>query len=365
MSGTIELFQPNNHSAWEVLWTDANTEQANEVRTLLEQHYGFHVEGAVQKVGAWEVRSNNFRVDVTKDGERRTLLVKKNIAWKNGDDLGLVERVLGFLSEKGIPVPVVTAATDGSAHVVFGDHVWQVFAFIPGNYFRGTEDELRDAASHIARLHQALRTIPFADEIAKRVKAVKVWTRADFENHFGNEAMRENAAFQAVRVERAFLEEQMTDVEQGADEMKTAKRQAVRNSLHPHDTLFEEGILRAIIDFEETGVNELGRDAGNACHRFVRQFVVNQARPWQETLDRGVAIFMEAYLEANPLPPEEVHLMPLFIKDELLRKLHSTLTKLPTAEDKTKYEKETFKFIAMLHEAAEVGERIDKIAGNG
>lgn len=359
MSESSALFQPNNHSAWEVLWTNASDEQAMEVKALLEQSYGFRVVGDVQKVGAWEVRSHNFRVDVERNGERRTVLVKKNIAWKNADDLGLVERVLDFLREQRIPVPTVILATDGSAHVSFENHVWQVFAFIPGNYFRGTEEELREAATHIARLHKALFTIPFVEEIAKRVKAVKVWTRGDFENHFSNTDMQGNVAFQAVMAERTFLEEQMADVEREAEAMKMAHRQVVRNSLHPHDTLFENGKLQAIIDFEEIGVNELGRDVGNACHRFVRQYVVNQERPWQETLDRGVEIFMDAYLAANPLPPTEIKLTPFFIKDELLRKLHSTLTKLPTAEDKKKYEQETFKFIALLHEAAEVGKRID------
>jgi hypothetical protein len=94
----------------------------------------------------------------------------------------------------------------------------------------------------------------------------------------------------------------------------------------------------------------LARDVGNACHRFVRQFVVHQGRPWQETLAHGVRTFLRAYFAVNPLPDGERRLIPLFIKDELLRKLQSSFAKRLSAADKRPYDGEVPKLIDLLKE---------------
>jgi Ser/Thr protein kinase RdoA (MazF antagonist) len=235
-----------------------------------------------------------------------------------------------------------------------GEYLWEVFEFIPGNYFRGTEDELREVATQIARLHAALRTIPFAEEIGTRAKTVKTWSVEDYARHFADAASIDSPVGMALLSDRAFLEAQIGDVVQNASRMSSATKQVVRNSLHPHDVLFEDGRLQAIIDFEEIGINQLARDVGNACHRFVRQYVVYQGRPWSETLARCADIFLSAYQEQNPLSVVDVDLLSVFIKDELLRKLHSSLTKLKAAEWVGAYESETLKFISLLKEASEL-----------
>ncbi len=353
-----KLFQPNNHSPWEVVWVDAAEDQAAEVCELLETHYGWQALDSVKKVGAWEVRSHNFRVEVLDAATRRTILVKKNILWRDEDRITLLERVLGFLSGKAIPVPVIIPTHNQLMHVVLNGHIWQVFEFIHGNYFCGTPDELSEAAKHFARLHVVLQTIPYAEEIGKLTKRVKMWTSADFQQHFEYATTHTSQTLQAFLSQRVFIEEAIADVLRHSDLPQRARCQVARNSLHPHDTLFENGHLQAIIDFEEIGVNELARDIGNACHRFVRQYVVHQGRPWSETLSTGVRIFLSAYLEQNQLPREELELMPVFIKDELLRKLHSSLIKLQSTEEQSVYEKEAIKFIDLLQEAVEIGKEI-------
>lgn len=348
-----EIFEPNNHSAAKVLWTAAAAEPAAEVKEVLLLHYGLPAVGEVLKVGAWEVRSHNFKISAG----GKILLVKKNIAWKDEPSLALVERVLQYLGRKNVPAPVIVPALNGAAHVSFGDHLWQVFEFIPGDYFAGTETELAAAAAAIAGLHIALAEIPFAAELRGRTKAVSTWSREKLLGFFAA-ANLPAAVAEALGRDRALIEARLAELEGNAEPMRAARRQIVRNSLHPHDTLFVGGRLQAIIDFEEIGENELARDVGNACHRFVRQYVVCAGRPWRETLGRGTRVFLDSYLAVNPLPENELKLLPLFIKDELLRKLQSTLTKLAAGENVEKYTGEVLKFLGLLREADAVGEAI-------
>lgn len=357
---TEELFQPNNHSVWQATWIEATREQGAEVQRLLKTHYGFEPISPVKKVGAWEVRSHNFCVDVLRDSRQQTIVIKKNIALHDEARLTLIERILFFLDQNGIPVPKILPANTGSQHIRLDDALWQVFEFIPGNYFRGTEEELRNVAVNIARLHTALRTIPFVHEIAKMGKGTTPWSAEEFMQHIRNEATQERPAYKAILSHRSFLEERIAEIHAQEKSLQLAQQQVVRNSLHPHDTLFEHGLLRAILDFEDVGINQLARDIGNACHRFVRQYIVHQGESWEKTLPKGVRIFLDAYLKQNPLQMKELLLLPLCLTDELFRKLHSALKKLEGTDNTSPYEKEVQKFLQLLKESVKVGEELKK-----
>ena len=188
------------------------------------------------------------------------------------------------------------------------------------------------------------------------------WSPDVFVQLFADAAQKDDATSRLLMQERDMIERSVHDVSGRKLQMAEARRQIVRNSLHPHDTLFEDGKLRAIIDFEEVGMRELLRDVGHACHRFVRQYVVHQGKPWQETLPRGVKLFLQAYQEENSLLSEELRLMPAFIIDELLRKVASAARKISTQEVPGTYEKEVLKYIDLLKEGDAVGKEIEAFA---
>lgn len=357
-----QLFQPNNHSAWQVVWSDVDEAQAEKVREFLRIHYGWEQVTDIKKSGAWEVQSKNFRVTIDEHGTVRTVLVKKNPSGHTEGRLLFVEHALAYLKEQNLPVPEILPTQNQERHVSFDGANWQVFTFMPGDYFQGTEAQLQEVAKWIARLHVVLREGPLLEEALAHGKAAKPWSVEAFAGLFEIASKKNDEISHLLTSERVFLEEMIRQLVSKKQDMAGAKRQVVRNSLHPHDVLFEGERLSALIDFEELGENELVRDVGSACHRFVRQYVVHQSRPWQETLRQGVRIFLDAYQQDNPLAPEEMRLMPLFIQDELLRKLESAIKKIATQEKPGTYEAEAAKFIALLHEAAYVKAEIDTLA---
>lgn len=353
-----DLFGPNNHSKWEVLWSDTDNEQAQLVRELLQSHYAWDEILEIKKSGAWEVQSKNFRVTVLENGSPLTVLVKKNPSSHTPGRLELVEHTLSYLLERGLPVPEILPTKDGSKHVTYVGTNWQVFSFLPGNYFRGTEGQLAETAKWVARLHTALNEASFIEQARVYGKAGKPWSTEIFQNIFASALEKTDELSRQLVAEKPIIEDMMKDVEARKKSVSVARRQVVRNSLHPHDTLFVDDKLQAIIDFEEIGEGELLRDVGGACHRFVRQFVVHQAKPWDETLSEGVKIFLESYVRENPLSRDELDLLPIFIKDELLRKLASACLKIPSQEKPGTYEAEALKFINLLKESKVIGERI-------
>ena len=109
--------------------------------------------------------------------------------------------------------------------------------------------------------------------------------------------------------------------------------QPVHLDLHPHNTLFEGNELKAILDYDGCCVSELIREVGFILHRAVRQYVVNQGIPHSDRerikreIKNGREVFFEAYEKINPLTPKEKSLLPFFIQDECLHKVHSLLNK--------------------------------------
>ena len=94
----------------------------------------------------------------------------------------------------------------------------------------------------------------------------------------------------------------------------------IHGDVHPQNFLFRCGHLAAVLDFGVMCLADRWYDIAMALHRLVRQYVVHQKKPWQETLKEGIRIFIEAYASVNPLNRQQIDLLPLFAKAHLLRK---------------------------------------------
>lgn len=363
----MELFGPNNHSKSEIIWRDVGFEKAEVLRKLLKENYSIpFVFSNIEQVDAWEKLSNNFRVRTCFDhGERVSyehFLFKKHIQLQDEFLVNLSARILMYLRENGILVPSVFRTKTGQFYFSFDGYFFQLYEFIDGHYFQGTMGQLVKTAREIARIHVVFKKIPFADEIAQKPLDKQPW---DLDTWF---CMFEMASHVRTIWDYLILENEkfilgeLSIVGENKEKIATARKQVVRNSLHPHDVLFAGDELRAIIDFEETGVNELVRDVGGACHRFARQYVVHQGKPWQEKLPEAVNVFLEEYLRVNALSKEEVQLMPLFIRDEILRKIFKFIKLFYFEESTQKIEGgELEKQLILLKEASIVGEIITKL----
>lgn len=354
------MFEPNNHSAYKIGWKDIPEDIKKQVKGIVEERYPFTVvDNEVRQVDEWERMSNNFRVKVSGDGNESEVILRKHIALHDEKSIELQTRILSFLAEESFPVPHVIPAEGKKDFIFLGSNYYQMFKFISGDHYRGSHKELEEVARYIARLHKKFSHIPFFDDVAQKPKYLTGWTAQGWNTIFDIVSDKKTYFDATIMNYKNLILDSMRAIGSVFAKDIHVPVQVVRNSLHPHDTLFENETLKAILDFEEVNVGERVRDVANACHRFVRQFAVHHAiehnEPWQKTLPEGIRIFMDAYIKENSLDPEEMRFFPLFIKDELLRKLFRDISRYCHEGKSEKLEGgELEKKLGLLEESLEI-----------
>jgi len=346
------IFGSNNHSFYHVEWQAISPELAGVNGRLILDHYSFNRVVGIQQVKEWEKMSNNFRVAVESEGEESKILFRKHIQLKDENSILILSKILRFLEEKKVSAPRILPTKENQLFFKEVEHFYQAFEFLAGDHFRGTSQELQAAAQGIARLHLVLRATPFEKEIVEKPVILPPWTLAGWKE-------LQIAADQKTGLLNDVVKKNITYLVAQAEELTkkpiAVREQLIHCDLHPQNFIFEDGQLKAILDFEGVRMGELARDVGNACHRLVRQFVVFQGGDWRAHLAEGLKVFLQAYSEVNQLDNQEIAAIPHFIKDELLRKFfHNLNAYYREGEDKYIIGGELEKKLPLLREAAEI-----------
>lgn len=321
MIGEKDLFGPNNHSHYLIRWKPVNQETVNLITHQLTDWYEVSAVQEVHQVDEWERMSHNFRVSCTRQGNKEILLLRKHIANKNPEQLTLIEGVSKLLQVNGVLTPRTINSREGKTWIFVEGHYWQVFEYIEGDHFRGREQELLETAKYIALFHKAFAqsTLPVLPD------RPYPWTRTDWNKIFEMASSLKNKTDQIVINHQSLIENAIERVEARRHESVNITTQPIHRDLHPHNTIFKDSSLKALLDFSDVSLGERARDVGNACHRFVRQYIVFEKKPWQEMIGKGLELFLKRYYEYYPLSQEEFSALPVFIYDELLGKLYYDL----------------------------------------
>ncbi len=321
MIGEKDLFGPNNHSQYLIQWKPINQETVNLITGLLTDWYEVSAVQEVHQVDEWERMSNNFRVSCTRQDNKKILLLRKHIANKNPEELTLIEDISKLLQANDVPTPRTINSREGKPWILTEGHYWQVFEYIEGDHFRGREQELLETAKYIALFHKALAqsTLPVPPN------RPYPWTRTQWTKIFEIAALGKRRVDQIVIDHQSLIEDAIERVEARRHESANITQQPIHRDLHPHNTIFKDSSLKALLDFSDVSLGERVRDIGNACHRFVRQYIVLQEKPWQETIRTGLQLFLEQYHKHYSISNEEFIALPAFIYDELLGKLYYNL----------------------------------------
>lgn len=315
------LFAANNHSAFEIAFRPAEVSLRQGLASALKEQYPFTSvdEESMGQVNEAEQASNNFRVEVVgEDGQPRVLLVRKNILLAEEDDVLFSVKTLTFLREQGLSVPHLIATRSGAQYATFEGSRWQVFDFIEGDHYAGKLEELLSAGRGIAALHRVLSTFPFVEELKHRRQSFQPFSEQGLEKVL-EAAARNQDELDATLLGHAATLRTMASV-RNRFQVAGAREQVVHGDLHPHNTIFSNGQLRAMLDFDMLQYGELLRDVGFAAHRFSRQYAVCVGGGAEQAA-LGFQQFLKAYREEYPLTDDEVRSLPFFMLDELLRRI--------------------------------------------
>lgn len=310
------MFKPNNHSKWRIGWNLVSEEKQKEATEVLREFYGLEPI-SIHQVDEWEQASNNFRVETSAG----FFLLRKNIWIKESSDLNLVGEVMDCLRSVGVKIPVVARTQKKDIFAARGGNLWQLFPFISGDHYRGDKNELSESAEVVALM---CRTFLQLDK--SRFGSIKSTslrfddaTREELRLEFGEEGSKLNALAKDFRFE---IENFAKDMLLNFGDEKAFRKSVVHGDIHPHNFLFEDGKLRAILDFGNIAWDYIYADIAYACHRLVRQYVVCEGGPFEETLGVGVRIFTDNFLKICPLTAAEIKFIPVFMQRVLLSKIH-------------------------------------------
>ncbi len=357
----LSLFSPNSHSKPEITWKPVIGELRGFIVALLLKEYGISSIENVEQVNAWEVRSNNFRITRVEGGHAKQLLLRKHIQHATLAAIAAVDEVLSHLSNGGIKVAKALPTKNGGQVVESEGAFWQLYPFIPGDYFEGTKDQLTEAATQISKLHQALSVLVPSDNLK-----VLLNTRPDVPltamqlKRFLDKATDDGECSSLFKQYFDFLSVQAEEVE-SLHSKTVSPKQVIHADLHPHNLLFESDTLTAILDFGDIRSHYRAFDAAGGAHRLIRQFVIAEGKPWQESLREGSTLFWDAYQFVFPLSKEDESTIPVFMKMAILRKTQGTLTNYYGGKagwtDTLAYS-ELLKQLTLLHEAVAIEKTI-------
>lgn len=323
----MNLFTPNNHSNYKIEWAEAGQEKRREIEPLITGYYGFDRVAEIKQVKEWEKMSNNFRMLATKNGKLREILFRKHIQLKDKESVAFLSKAFLFLNDQGVATSRQIPTLAGDLFFESGGFFYQAFDFIDGDHFKGSKKELKEAARGIARLHQALAKASFLEEIKKKPALLTPWSLEGW-NEMRELSKSKNGKENDIFIENAdFILETAKSVQVFFSSGNSFRLQPIHCDLHPQNFIFKDEKLLAILDFEGLRIGELARDIANACHRMVRQYVVFSGGDRRKYLPKGVRLFLEEYSKLNPISDKEKRAMPVFIKDEILRKLFKDLGK--------------------------------------
>lgn len=317
------MFLPNVHSNWKI-----NT------KPLFDQEIAVQLDAICKRVllvGAFDrmvsiaridegLLSENYRIDrESPDRGKYSVLLRLSKDKTTREEQYRIGRLMNHLSGRdGFCVPSVlndlVPDDDGNQ--------WQCSPFIDGDHFRGTEQELKEAAAAIRELHEALREYENAVSFPQRSYGsidAKEWDQALLAiqgSHVANliEKNRERL-WSLLSLHANFATENRGRA--------ISKTQLVHADLHPQNLIMRVGATPAIIDFGNVCIGTVGLDVGNACHRLVRQYVVSRSEtegiPWQRSLPIGLETFLSSYGDIDR------GTLPVFMQEILLRKIGAVL----------------------------------------
>ncbi|MBI2670113.1 MAG: phosphotransferase [Candidatus Yanofskybacteria bacterium] len=358
----IYVFKPNNHSKWQISWNPVSSAVVEEIKKVLLEGYGLFDTVEVCQVDEWEKMSNNFKIILATENGFKKFLLRKNIVIKSEHNLDMMEKLSSFLRQDGeIPTPRIIKTSNESFFFHYQGFFYQLFEFIGGDHFRGTKEELADFAENLAHVHTALSHFPFAEEMKILKSAILMpWNAAGWKEIFSC------CQRKSTEIDLAVVSAQDLILKASAcakiDSSKNTRKQVIKGDQHPLNTLYENNKLTALLDFADAEFGELVKDIGNACHRFVRQFVVFREGDWQKTLPLGLEVFFNHYQSINPLTEEEKLSVPSAILDGLLQKIYTRLYFYYMTTESEKYDDiaEVRKLLGLLKEACIINEYIAK-----
>lgn len=265
----VTSFSPDIFSDPIPKWTTGSIKSLGSLTRYLPEDFGKKT--LVEYAGGLEINSNNFKLT----DNNKSVIIKR---WSKASEQKQLERILNtmeWLESAGMKVPRPIKFTDGSLLLNQGGLNWSCFPYFSGNYFSGKDSEINNAALMTARLASTLSNLPA--ELMPEA-GPKHLTDGDNETLIDTDQNRNRWKSFFGTEYSELLKNSWNDIIDTWSRLKNQRINAgpsiaAHFDLHPHNLIFEESKISAILDFEACKVMPVGYAIAFAGLKQCRQAV--------------------------------------------------------------------------------------------
>ncbi len=235
----------------------------------------------------------------------------------------VAHRVQTALVAAGFPAPrLIPSRTEAASYVRHGEHIYELFEFVPGHPYERAESEARSAGEHLARFHDLLADMvggwsgprgDYHDAPAIRTGLCAIGASLSSHDSFAGlpsdlDACTRNllSGYDAAAAAAGRL---------GVAELP---RCIVHADWHPGNVLFRKGVTVAVIDYDSVRLSTAVTDVANGALQF--SFAAGgDPDTWPAHLDEDLLrAFAAGYTSRRTLSSEEREAIPPLMIEALI-----------------------------------------------
>ena len=314
------IFEPDIFSKKTPVWNRITGKEINIFKDLCKHIPKLYVLdiAAVYYSGAFEINSNNYRIEST-DG--KSILLKKWPLGTKEKSVDKIQRLTNWLSDKNIPVPFSGVFVDESFVLHFEEALWSFNLFNNGNYYTGSDNELESVAKITGKLAITLFDLP--SELAPEKGPLHLSSNDDFiinkmaverdnwSNYFGVE----NASL--LNLHWDYIYSTWNNLYK--NDLTCGPIVPCHFDMHPHNLIAKDGEIVAVLDFDSCKKIPLGYSLAFNALKQCRQFVsLNKEKTsYNEVVD----IYLRNLISEIPLKEVSSYDFLSLSKVEVMRRI--------------------------------------------
>ncbi len=254
------------------------------------------------------------------------LLKRRDPHRSNRSRISFAHRLQAHLAGHGFPLPRLVLPSNSNDPcqpvLMLRDQMYEMFEYVSGHSYAGTDDETRDAGLTLATFHQL--TLDFAHDAdcpvgdyhdANAVRTGLNTIPASVSPHesvagrqaelFGVVNQLFNAYDEAAELARG------TGIDRGAD-------QIIHSDWHPGNMLFKNDKVAAVIDYDAARLSKRIVDVANGALQF-SMLTGQKLETWPDYVDESkLRSFLSAYEAEQPLTQGEREAIPYLMIEALI-----------------------------------------------
>lgn len=266
----------------------------------------------------------NPKVGIVSD-RGKFLLKRRSLERIGVDRVRFIHRIQHELSTNNFPVaPLIRTRDDHHTFVQLRDHLYELFAFIPGRTFSRTSAETHGAGKVLARFHQITESkasplaapdlgVDYHDANAVRAGLHSIGSTLTGHDSFtGDEA--ELATLTQFLI--GSYDEAAARVNESG--FYDWSEQLIHSDWHPGNVLFRDQAILAVVDYDAMRFSRRVVDVANGALQF-SMIAGEDPVDWPEDLDlERFRAFLDGYSAVSPLSEEERMSIPHLMTEALI-----------------------------------------------